>query len=231
MLKNNRKKSVYTILWLLLFFTIGIIIITLFLYPIYSGILGLIWNKIILPFEMALFPTVFVYLGLHEFLHQEKKKNGKISFTQKIITLLGCLCCIPWCLMIFTQEEGPIHAISDLIKGPVTESLSFSSIHYQRNYNHIIYTKPYFNLWLLKSDSSANYIILKLENRNSRLIEPLSKKFIINNTVWNTQKILESFKEDSDVSIYSSELDIQDIPDIKVTYYPRSMVFVSIECD
>lgn len=62
MLKNNRKKSVYTILWLLLFFTIGIIIITLFLYPIYSGILGLIWNKIILPFEMALFPTVFVYL-------------------------------------------------------------------------------------------------------------------------------------------------------------------------
>jgi hypothetical protein len=31
----------------LLFFTIGIIIITLFLYPIYSGILGLIWNKII----------------------------------------------------------------------------------------------------------------------------------------------------------------------------------------
>ncbi|MCB8565301.1 hypothetical protein [Fusobacterium ulcerans] len=74
-------------------------------------------------------------------------------------------------------------------------------------------------------------IILKLENRNSRLIEPLSKKFIINNTVWNTQKILESFKEDSDVSIYSSELDIQDIPDIKVTYYPRSMVFVSIECD
>ena len=225
MLKNNRKKNVYTILWLLLFFTIGIII-TLFLYPIYSGILGLIWNKIILPFEMALFPTVFVYLGLHEFLHQEKEKNGKISFTQKIITLLGCLCCIPWCLMIFTQEEGPIHAISDLIKGPVTESLSFSSIHYQRNYNHIIYTKPYFNLWLLKSDSSANYIILKLENRNSRLIEPLS-----NNTVWNTQKILESFKEDSDVSIYSSELDIQDIPDIKVTYYPRSMVFVSMECD
>ena len=52
-----------------------------------------------------------------------------------------------------------------------------------------------------------------------------------NNTVWNTQKILESFKEDSDVSIYSSELDIQDISDIKVTYYPRSMVFVSIECD
>jgi len=229
MLKNNRKKSIYTILWLLLFLTIGIVFITTFFFSLHSGIVGLIWNKIILPFEMALFPALFITLGLYEFLQQEKEKNGRISLHQKIITLLGCMCCIPWSLMIFTREEGPVHAIQDLIEGPVTETLSFSSLHYQESYRSIIHTQPYFYLWMLKTDSSAKCIMLKIENRNSQMIDPLTKKFVIDNIVWDTNKIIASYKEDPNISIYPSELDIQDIPDVKVTYYPKSMILISIE--
>ena len=71
--------------------------------------------------------------------------------------------------------------------------------------------------------------MLKIENRNSQMIDPLTKKFVIDNTVWDTNKIIASYKEDPNISIYPSELDIQDIPDVKVTYYPKSMILISIE--
>lgn len=232
MLINNKSKiNSYKILWFLLILTIGIIFITLFLFPLHSGRMGLIWNKIILPFEMALFPVIFICFKLCNFLQQEKERNGKISINQKIITLLGFICCLPWCVMIFIKEEGPIHAIQDLIEGPVTETLSFSSIHYQENYNHLVYTQPYFYLWLLKTDSPANPIILKLENRNFTMIEQLCKNLVIDNVTWDAKKIMESHKNGECISIYTSELDSKSIPDIKVTYYPKSMILVSINYD
>ncbi len=64
--------------------------------------------------------------------------------------MLPSLVCNDYC-----SGRRPIYAIEDLIKGPVTETLSFNSIHYQENYNHLVHTQPYFYLWLLKTDSSA----------------------------------------------------------------------------
>lgn len=229
LINDKRRINSYRILCFLLILTIGIVFITLFLFPLHSGRIGLIWNKIVLPFEMAFFPTIFICFKLCNFLYQEKERSGKISFSQKIITLFGFVCCLPWCIMILAQEEGPVYAVQDLIKGPVTETLSFSSIHYQENSNHLLHTQPYFYLWLLKTDSSANSIMLKLENRNSDMIEELCKNLVISNIVWDTKKIMESHKKNESISIYTSELDNKNIPDFKVTYYPRSMILISIE--
>ncbi|VEH40682.1 Uncharacterised protein [Fusobacterium varium] len=40
---------------------------------------------------------------------------------------------------------------------------------------------------------------------------------------------MESHKKNESISIYTSELDNKNIPDFKVTYYPRSMILISIE--
>lgn len=232
MLVNDKRKiNSCRILCFLLILTIGIIFITLFLFPLHSGRIGLIWNRIILPFEMALFPVIFICFKLCNFLQQEKERNGSISFNGKIITLFGFICCLPWCMMILVQKEGPIHAIQDLIEGPVTETLSFSSLHYQQNYNHLVHTQPYFYLWLLKTDSSANPVMLKLENRNFAMVEQLCKSLVINNVTWDPKKIMKSYKKGEYISIYISELYIKNIPDFKVTYYPKSMILVSINYD
>ena len=228
---DERKINNYKVLCFLVILTIGIIFITLFLFPLHSGKIGLIWNKIILPCELALFPVIFICFKLYTFLQQEKEKNGKISFNQKIITLLGFICCIPWCTMILAQKEDPIYAIQDFVSGPVTEILSFSSIHYQENYNHLVCTQPYFYLWLLKTDSSANLIMLKLEKRKSIMIEQLCNNLVIDNIAWNTEKIMSSYNDGESVSIHATKLDIKNIPDFKVTYYPKSMILVSINYD
>lgn len=230
-INNKSKINIYRIIWFLLILTFVIIFITLFLFPLHSGKIGLIWNKIILPFEMALFPIIFIWLKLYDFLYQEKERSGEISFNQKIITLLGFICCLPWCVMILVQKEGPIHAIQDLAEGPVTEILSFSSIYYIENYNHLIHTQPYFYLWMSKNNPSSNPIIMKLEKRNFTMIDQLCKNLVVDNVTWDTKNIMNSHKMSKCMSIYTLEPDIKNIPYFKVTYYPKSMILVSINYD
>ena len=63
------------------------------------------------------------------------------------------------------------------------------------------------------------------------MIEQLCKNLVIDNVTWDAKKIMESHKNGECISIYTSELDSKSIPDIKVTYYPKSMILVSINYD
>ena len=84
LINDKRRINSYRILCFLLILTIGIVFITLFLFPLHSGRIGLIWNKIVLPFEMAFFPTIFICFKLCNFLYQKKKEVGKYLLAKKL---------------------------------------------------------------------------------------------------------------------------------------------------